>query len=98
MSPVAEILDRLSGVSALREKAAQQDKVIESMQRIMLEQQRELAEVKGLLRALGAKQAVKPLRPSLEEASDSSFRQPQLGGSRVSLQALPVGKLGGSGA
>lgn len=52
MSLVAEIVDRLSGVSALREKVAQQDKVLEGMQRILLEQQRELAEVKGTLRAL----------------------------------------------
>jgi uncharacterized coiled-coil protein SlyX len=52
MSLVAEILDRLSGVSALREKVAQQDKVLDGMQRIMLDQQRELAEVKGTLRAL----------------------------------------------
>jgi len=52
VSLVAEILDRLSGVSALREKVAQQDKVLEGMQRIVLDQQRELAEVKGTLRAL----------------------------------------------
>ncbi|MFM2447981.1 MAG: hypothetical protein RIS44_431 [Pseudomonadota bacterium] len=49
---VAEILDRLSGVAILREKVAQQDKVLEGMQRIVLDQQRELAEVKGTLRAL----------------------------------------------
>jgi uncharacterized coiled-coil protein SlyX len=52
MSLVAEIVDRLSGVSALREKVAQQDKVLEGMQRILLDQQRELAELKGTLRAL----------------------------------------------
>lgn len=52
MSLVAEILDRLSGVAALRENVAQQDKVLDGMQRIMLDQQRELAEVKGTLRAL----------------------------------------------
>jgi uncharacterized coiled-coil protein SlyX len=52
VSLVAEILDRLSGVSALREKVAQQDKVLDGMQRIMLDQQRELAEVRGTLRAL----------------------------------------------
>jgi uncharacterized coiled-coil protein SlyX len=51
-SLVAEILDRLSGVAILREKVAQQDKVLEGMQRIVLDQQRELAEVKGTLRAL----------------------------------------------
>ncbi len=57
MSLVAEILDRLSGVAALREKVGQQDKVLDGMQRIMLDQQRELAELKGTLRALVSMQA-----------------------------------------
>ncbi|MBX3625728.1 MAG: hypothetical protein KF892_11995 [Rhizobacter sp.] len=60
MSLVAEMLDRLSGVSALREKVAQQDKVLEGMQRILLDQQRELAEVKGTLRALVTMQQALP--------------------------------------
>lgn len=60
MSLVAEIVDRLSGVAALREKVAQQDKVLEGMQRIVLEQQRELAEVKGTLRALVTMQQALP--------------------------------------
>ena len=62
MSLVAEILDRLSGVAALREKVAQQDKVLDGMQRIMLDQQRELAEVKGTLRALVTMQSGTPPR------------------------------------
>ena len=62
MSLVAEILDRLSGVAALREKVAQQDKVLDGMQRIMLDQQRELAEVKGTLRALVTMQSGTPTR------------------------------------
>jgi len=41
-------------VSALRERVVAQDKIIEQMQRLMLEQQRELAEVKGMLKALVA--------------------------------------------
>jgi uncharacterized coiled-coil protein SlyX len=61
MSLVAEIVDRLSGVSALREKVAQQDRVLEGMQRILLEQQRELAELKGTLRALVTMQQSLPL-------------------------------------
>lgn len=69
MSPLAEILSRLAEVPALREKAIQQDKVIESMQRIMLEQQRELVEMKGALRALVEKPAgAGPSRPRLEAA------------------------------
>ena len=54
MSLVTDILDRLSGVSALRERVVAQDKIIEQMQRLMLDQQRELAEVKGMLKALVA--------------------------------------------
>ena len=54
MSLVTDILDRLSGVASLKEKIAQQDRVIEGMQRIMLDQQREIAEVKGTLKALVA--------------------------------------------
>jgi uncharacterized coiled-coil protein SlyX len=52
VSLVADILDRLSGVSQLKERLAQQDKVIERMQAIMLDQQKELAEMRGTLKAL----------------------------------------------
>jgi uncharacterized coiled-coil protein SlyX len=51
---ITDILDRLSGVSQLKERLAQQDKVIERMQNIMLEQQKELAEIRGMLKALVA--------------------------------------------
>jgi uncharacterized coiled-coil protein SlyX len=51
---VTDILDRLSGVGALRERVVTQDRIIEQMQRLMIEQQRELAEVKGMLKALVA--------------------------------------------
>ena len=54
MSLVTDILDRLSGVGALKERVVTQDKIIEQMQRLMLDQQRELAEVKGMLKALVA--------------------------------------------
>jgi hypothetical protein len=54
MSLVTDILDRLSGVSALRERVVAQDKIVEQMQRLMLDQQRELAEVKGMLKAMVA--------------------------------------------
>lgn len=52
MSLVTEILDRWSGVASLKEKMALQDKVLEGMQRIMLDQQKEIAELKGTLRAM----------------------------------------------
>lgn len=57
MSLVADILDRLSGVSALKERIVQQDRVIEQMQRILLDQQRDLAEMKGMMKALVTMQA-----------------------------------------
>ena len=52
MSLVADILDRLSGVGQLKEKLIQQDKAIEGMQRILLEQQKDIAELKGTLKAM----------------------------------------------
>ena len=52
MSIVTDILDRLSGVAILKEKIAQQDRVLEGMQRVVLEQQRDIAELKGSLKAL----------------------------------------------
>lgn len=63
MSLLAEIMDRLSGVAALREKITQQDRVIEGMQRILLDQQRDLAELKGALKVL---MAVRPDKKSLK--------------------------------
>ena len=42
----------LSGVSQLKERIAQQDKVVGRMQVIMLEQQRDIAELKGSLKAI----------------------------------------------
>mgnify|MGYP003335205808 FL=1 len=56
MSLVTDILDRLSGVAILKEKLAQQDRVLEGMQRVVLDQQRELAEIRGTLKALIAMQ------------------------------------------
>ena len=52
MSIVTDILDRLSGVAILKERIAQQDKGLEGMQRVVLEQQRDIAELKGSLKAL----------------------------------------------
>ena len=52
MSLISDILDRLSGGSQLKEKLQQQDRVIERMQQIMLEQQRDIAELKGTVKAM----------------------------------------------
>jgi uncharacterized coiled-coil protein SlyX len=61
MSLVADVLDRLTGINSVKERLINQDKVIDQMQRIMLEQQRDLAEVKGMLKALVTMQSGKPL-------------------------------------
>ncbi len=60
MSLVTDILDRLSGVAELKEKLQQQDRVLEQMQKILLDQQRELSEVRGMVRALVAIRADDP--------------------------------------
>jgi uncharacterized coiled-coil protein SlyX len=52
VSLVTDILDRLSGVAILKEKLAHQDRVLEGMQRILLDQQRDIAELKGSLKAM----------------------------------------------
>lgn len=52
MSVVTEILDRLSGISALKERIVQQDRIIEQMQHILLDQQRDLSEMRGMMKAL----------------------------------------------
>jgi uncharacterized coiled-coil protein SlyX len=52
MSLITDILDRLSGVTSLKDKIAQQDRVLETMQRIILEQQKDISELKGTLRGL----------------------------------------------
>lgn len=52
MSVLTEVLDRLSGVAVVKEKIIQLDRVIEGMQKIMLDQQKDIAEMKGTLKAL----------------------------------------------
>ncbi|MSQ58754.1 MAG: hypothetical protein EXR36_03685 [Betaproteobacteria bacterium] len=52
MSVLADILDRLAGVATLKEKIGNQDRIIEGMQHVLLDQQKDLAELKGMMRAL----------------------------------------------
>lgn len=59
MSVLTDILDRLSGIAALRESIAtlreklnKQDQTLEGMQRIMLDQQREIAELRGMMKGM----------------------------------------------
>jgi len=59
MSVLTDILDRLSGIAALRESIAtlreklnKQDQTLDGMQRIMLDQQREIAELRGIMKGM----------------------------------------------
>ncbi len=61
MSVVTDVLDRLTGINSVKERLISQDKVIDQMQRIMLDQQRDLAEVKGMLKALMSMQSGRAL-------------------------------------
>jgi uncharacterized coiled-coil protein SlyX len=61
MSLVTDVLDRLTGINSVKERLITQDKVIDQMQKIMLDQQRELAEVKGMLKALVSMQSGRAL-------------------------------------
>ena len=61
MSLIADVLDRLTGINSVKERLINQDKVIDQMQRIMLDQQRELAELKGMMKAVVAMQSNRPL-------------------------------------
>jgi uncharacterized coiled-coil protein SlyX len=60
MSLIAEVLDRLTGINTVKERLINQDKIIEQMQRIMLDQQRELAELKGMMKAMISMQSHRP--------------------------------------
>lgn len=63
MSLVTDVLDRLTGINSVKERLITQDKVIDQMQKIMLDQQRDLAEVKGMLKALITMQSGRALPP-----------------------------------
>ena len=61
MSLVADVLDRLTGINTVKERLIQQDKVIDQMQRILLDQQRDLAELKGMMKAVVSMQSGRAL-------------------------------------
>jgi uncharacterized coiled-coil protein SlyX len=52
LSIVTDILDRLSGISAVKERVADLTGQLAEMRRLMIEQQKELAQVQGQLKAL----------------------------------------------
>lgn len=52
MSALADVLDRLSGVAEVKARVSDLAIHLSEMRRIILEQQKELAEVRGQLKAL----------------------------------------------
>jgi uncharacterized coiled-coil protein SlyX len=52
MSILTDILDRLSGIAALKERVIDQQRQLEEVRRVVIDQQKEVAEVKGQLKAL----------------------------------------------
>ena len=52
MSALADVLDRLSGVAEVKARLSDLAIHLSEMRRIILEQQKELAEVRGQLKAL----------------------------------------------
>jgi hypothetical protein len=59
MSVLTDIIDRLSGIAALKERVVELTAQLGDLRRVMLEQQKDLAEVKGQLKALIQMQAAK---------------------------------------
>jgi len=52
MSTLTEILDRLSGISALRERVGELSGHIDQMRTMIVAQQRDVSNIQGQLRAL----------------------------------------------
>jgi hypothetical protein len=51
MSVLTDILDRLSGIAALKERVVELTAQLADLRKVMVEQQKGLAEVKGQLKA-----------------------------------------------
>jgi uncharacterized coiled-coil protein SlyX len=52
MSILADILDRLSGIGAVRERVSDLTSQLADMRKVMVEQQKDIAGLQGQLRAL----------------------------------------------
>jgi hypothetical protein len=52
MSIVTDILDRLSGIAALRDRVGDLTAQLAEIRRVVIDQQRDTAELKGQLKAL----------------------------------------------
>lgn len=52
MSILTDILDRLSGIAAVRDRVGDLSVQLTDMRKVVLEQQKDMAELRGQLRAL----------------------------------------------
>lgn len=52
MSILTDILDRLSGIAAVRERASDLSVQLTDIRKVVLEQQKDMAELRGQLRVL----------------------------------------------
>ena len=52
MSILTDILDRLSGIAALKERVVDLAGQLSDIRKVMVEQQKDVAEIKGQLKAL----------------------------------------------
>lgn len=52
MSILTDILDRLSGIAAVRERVSDLSVQLTDIRKVVLEQQKDMAELRGQLRAL----------------------------------------------
>lgn len=69
MSILTDILDRLSGIAALKERVTDLSAQLGDMRKIMVEQQKDIAELKGQLKALIQMQAQSGRTPSGRSSS-----------------------------
>jgi uncharacterized coiled-coil protein SlyX len=70
VSVVTEILNRLSGISALRDQVTAQAAMLAEMRRVMIEQQKDMASLQGQMKALIQMQSQSPTpRPATKRSS-----------------------------
>jgi len=60
MSILTDILDRLSGIAALKERVVELGAQLGDIRKAVIEQQKDVAELKGQLKALIQMQALAP--------------------------------------
>lgn len=91
MSLLTDILDRLSGIAALKERVVELTGQLGDMRRVMVEQQKDIATLQGQLRALIQIQAQtqSQLQAQLQSQMQAAHLQNQLLMSQQALQRPP---------